>query len=64
MARYQLQGRDGLWEIVSGYLAEETIVLVFQNVGSGEFQEVEVCPFELIINHKTQFTKWHLSSND
>ena len=61
MAQYQLQGRNGLWEIVSGYLADEAIVLIFQNVGSGEFQEVEMCPFELIINYKTHFRKWDLS---
>lgn len=58
MARYTMEGKDGLWEVVSGYLAEETIVLIFQNIGSGEFAEVEICPFEMITNYKTIFKKW------
>jgi hypothetical protein len=58
MGQYTIHGRDGLWEVVSGYLAEETIVLIFQNIGSGEFVEVELCPFEMLIDHKQIFKKW------
>jgi len=57
---YLIDGRNGAWKISTHYLdPDETIILVFQNVGSGEFLEVEVCPFEFILKH-TEFKKWDL----
>ena len=58
MAQYTIGGYDGLWEIVSGYEADNDIIVVFQNLGSGIFLEVNICPFEYMINDKLKFNKW------
>jgi hypothetical protein len=58
MAHYELGGRDGVWQIVSGYVADDNIVMIFQNIGSGEYVEVEICPFNWIINKNIDFRKW------
>jgi hypothetical protein len=60
MARYQITGRDGLWEMKSGFVEEGNIYVIFQNIGSGEFVEVEVCPFEYILFTQNTFKKWDL----
>ena len=61
MKQYELGGRDGIWQMVSTYVWEKDIIVVFQNIGSGEFVEVELCPFDYIINRNLNFTKWDLS---
>ena len=58
MTHYELGGRDGVWQIVSGYVADDNIVMIFQNIGSGEFVEVELCPFEWILNKNINFSEW------
>jgi hypothetical protein len=60
MKHYELAGRDGVWQMVSGYVADDNIIMVFQNIGSGEFVEVELCPFEWILNQDINFSKWDL----
>lgn len=60
MTHYELGGRDGVWQMISGYVADDNIVMVFQNIGSGEFVEVELCPFEWILNKHINFSEWHL----
>ena len=40
MKQYELGGRDGIWQMVSTYVWEKDIIVVFQNIGSGEFVEV------------------------
>jgi hypothetical protein len=60
MKHYELAGRDGVWQMVSGYVADDNIIMVFQNIGSGEFVEVELCPFEWILNQDINFSEWHL----
>ena len=60
MAHYTIGGYDGLWEMVSGYEADDNIIVVFQNIGSGIFLEVEVCPFEYLTNDKLKFNQWDL----
>ena len=60
MTHYELGGRDGVWQMISGYVADDNIVMVFQNIGSGEFVEVELCPFEWILNQDINFSEWHL----
>ena len=60
MKHYELSGRDGVWQMVSGYVADDNIIMVFQNIGSGEFVEVELCPFEWILNKNINFSEWHL----
>ena len=60
MKHYELEGRDGVWQMVSGYVADDNIIMVFQNIGSGEFVEVELCPFEWILNKNINFSEWHL----
>lgn len=60
MKHYELSGRDGVWQMVSGYVADDNIIMVFQNIGSGEFVEVELCPFEWILNNNINFSEWHL----
>ena len=57
MKQYELGGRDGIWQMVSTYVWEKDIIVVFQNIGSGEFVEVELCPFDYIINRNLNFTK-------
>lgn len=55
---YVIVGRNGAWRINSHYVDNnEVIILVFQNIGSGEYLEVEVCPFEFILRN-TEFKKW------
>jgi hypothetical protein len=50
MERYQITGEDGIWEMVSGYVDDNSnVVLIFQNIGSGRFIEVDVCPFDWIL---------------
>jgi len=58
MTHYELGGRDGVWQIVSGYVADDNIVMIFQNIGSGEFVEVELCPFDWILNKNINFSEW------
>lgn len=60
MKHYELADRDGVWQMVSGYVADDNIIMVFQNIGSGEFVEVELCPFEWILNKNINFSKWDL----
>jgi hypothetical protein len=60
MKHYELGGRDGVWQMVSGYVADDNIIMVFQNIGSGEYVEVELCPFEWILNQNINFSKWDL----
>jgi hypothetical protein len=60
MTQYEIGGKDGLWNMVSGYVADDYIVIVFQSVGSGEFLEVELCPFHYLINKNINFKEWDL----
>jgi hypothetical protein len=60
MKHYELADRDGVWQMVSGYVADDNIIMVFQNIGSGEFVEVELCPFHLILNKNINFSEWDL----
>jgi len=60
MGQYIIEGENGIWEIVSSYEVADFLVIVFQNLGSGKFLEVEVCPFQYIINDKIRFNKWDL----
>lgn len=60
MGQYVIEGENGVWEIVSSYEESDTIVVVFQNIGSGTFLELDICPFEYLINDKISFGKWDL----
>ena len=60
MEHYELADRDGVWQMVSGYVADDNIIMVFQNIGSGDFVEVELCPFKWILNKNINFSEWHL----
>jgi hypothetical protein len=60
MKHYELADRDGVWQMVSGYVADDNIIMVFQNIGSGEYVEVELCPFEWILNQNINFSEWDL----
>jgi hypothetical protein len=55
---YVIDGKAGAWKITAQFLDDDdNIVMVFQNIGSGEYLEVEVCPFDWIIKHTT-IKKW------
>lgn len=57
---YLIDGRNGAWFIAGEIFDEDgTLILVFQNVGSGEYVEIDVCPFDWILKH-TNFKKWDL----
>ena len=60
MGNYQLGGRDGIWIMLSTYVLRNDVIVVFKNIGSGELVDVELCPFDYIINKKLNFTEWHL----
>jgi len=55
---YLIDGMSGAWRMNSQYIDEnDNIIIVFQNLGSGEYTEVEVCPFDWIIK-TVEFNKW------
>lgn len=57
---YGIDGEPGLWKIAGDYLdKDENIIMIFQNIGSGKFLEIEICPFDWITKHTT-FKKWDL----
>ena len=58
MGNYEIGGKDGVWAMIGSYVADDNIIAVFQNIGSGEYMEVEISPFDWIINKDIEFKKW------
>ena len=55
---YSIIGKDGVWCFETSYVSDDYVILVMKNIGSGEFFEIEICPFEFIINNKKHINKW------
>jgi hypothetical protein len=49
---YFIAGQDGIWKYVSWHEFDDTIVLVFRNLGSGRLLEVELDIFSYLANNK------------
>jgi hypothetical protein len=58
MKHYEIGGKDGVWTMVTSYVWEDNVIAVFQNIGSGEYMEIEISPFDWIINKNIEFKKW------